>query len=81
VPAGVPTVTFGGVAATGVKVAGPNWITGYIPANPAGVCSVDVTVKWGASTLNLPQAFCYLPPRGTPVKPAPAAAPPAAPAA
>lgn len=51
---------FDGVAATGVEVAGAEWITGLIPSNPAGTCNTNVTVSDGAIVLSLPQAFCYL---------------------
>lgn len=58
--AGVPTVKFGGVTATGVKVAGDAWITGLIPSNSAGKCTTSVTISDGVVTLELPEAFCYL---------------------
>lgn len=62
--AGPPEVTFGGVPATAVEVAGPSWITGKLPSNAAGICSVDVTVSFGGTKLVLPEAFCYLPDLG-----------------
>ena len=57
---GVPSVQFDGVPATGVKVAGDEWITGLIPSNPAGTCKTSVTISDGSILLELPQSFCYL---------------------
>ena len=59
-PAGEVSVLFDGVAATGVQVAGDEWITGLIPSNPAGTCNTNVTVSDGQVLLELPKAFCYL---------------------
>lgn len=57
---GVPTVQFDGIPATGVKVEGDAWISGFIPSNSAGTCKTSVTISDGSITLELPEAFCYL---------------------
>lgn len=57
---GEVTVLFGGVPATNVQVSGAKWITGHIPSNPAGSCTTSVSVKFGTTTLTLPEVFCYL---------------------
>jgi hypothetical protein len=79
--AGPVNVTFGGAVATGVSVAGPNWITGMLPSNPAGGCPIDVRVTAGGVALTLPRVFCYLPDKGAPWPAAAAEAAAATPAA
>lgn len=53
-----PTVTFGGVAATGVAVSGPGALTCTTPAHAAGAVDVTVTNPDG-ETATLAAAFTY----------------------
>lgn len=46
-------------------MAGGHWIKGKLPSNPAGTCSVDVSIASGGSTYVLPMSFCYLPELGS----------------
>lgn len=62
VSTGVPTVLFGKVPANKVAVVGPGWITGHVPPNPEGTCNTDITLQFGATSLILPEAFCYIAP-------------------
>ena len=59
------TVTFGGVAATGVRVLASTQIVGITPAHALG--TVDVLVSAGTTTASLAGGFTYVAPPPAPV--------------
>ncbi|HKC27773.1 MAG TPA: IPT/TIG domain-containing protein [Jatrophihabitans sp.] len=87
----VTQVSFGGTAATSVKVISPTSLTAVAPAHAAGQVDVVVTTAYGRSAVNPNDQYTYTPPPGSgeqhvrggrvPASPGARAAPPRRPSA